>query len=192
MGIFDYSGSFTELGGDFEGRAKVKRVEKTLEITIGKDKYVLPKDLKQGSYSFENRVVQKQSAGKTLLKGLGALSALSRRSLVNPLGGMDTTSESKETTVNLQFKDKNIFTGVMKTSDFTRFHQELGIVDFSNYKKAYQKRVAELEKFLANIKTKFSSMDSSEQKEATKHIKSTKDRISFLEKEFKMIEKKVK
>ena len=192
MGIFDYSGSFTELGGDFEGRAKVKRVENTLEIIIGKDKYVLPKDLKQGSYSFENRVVQKQSAGKTLLKGLGALSALSRRSVVNPLGGMDTTSESKETTVNLQFKDKNIFTGVMKTSDFTKFHQELGIVDFSNYKKAYQKRVAELEKFLANIKTKFSSMDSSEQKEATKHIKSTKDRILFLEKEFKIIEKKVK
>ena len=192
MGIFDYSGSFTELGGDFEGRARVKRVENTLEITIGKDKYVLPKDLKQGSYSFENRVVQKQSAGKTLLKGLGALSALSRRSLVNPLGGMDTTSESKETTVNLQFKDKNIFTGVMKTSDFTRFHQELGIVDFSNYKKGYQKRVTELEKFLANIKTKFSSMDSSEQKEATKHIKNTKDRINFLEKEFKTVEKKVK
>ena len=192
MGIFDYSGSFTDLGGDFEGRAKVKRVENTIEITIGKDKYVLPKDLKQGSYSFENRVVQKQSAGKTLLKGLGALSALSGRSVVNPLRGMETTSESKETTVNLQFKDKNIFTGVMKTSDFAKFHQELGIVDFSNYKKAYQKRVAELEKFLANIKTKFSSMDSSAQKEATKHIKSTKDRISFLEKEFKTIEKKVK
>ncbi len=192
MGIFDYSGSFTELGGDFEGRAKVKRVEKTLEITIGKDKYVLPKDLKQGSYSFENRVVQKQSAGKTLLKGLGALSALSSRRYINPLGGLDTTSESKETTVNMQFKDKNIFTGVMKTSDFTKFHQELGIVDFGNYKKAYQKRVGELEKSLANIKTKFSSMDSSEQKEATKHMKSAKDRINFLEKEFKTVEKKVK
>ena len=191
MGIFDYSGSFTELGGDFEGRAKVKRVEKTLEIIIGKDKYVLPKDLKQGSYSFENRVVQRQSAGKTLLRGLGALSALRRRSVVYPFD-IETTSESKETTVNLQFKDKNIFTGVMKTSDFTKFHHELGIVDFSNYKKAYQKRAAELEKSLANIKNKFSSMDSSQQKEATKHIKSTKDRILFLEKEFKIIEKKVK
>jgi len=191
MGIFDYSGSFTELGGDFEGRAKVKRVENTLEITIGKDKYVLPKDLKQGSYSFENRVVQRQSAGKTLLRGLGALSALSKRSAVNPFD-IETTSESKETTVNMQFKDKNIFTGVMKTSDFTKFHQELGIVDFGNYKKAYQKRVGELEKSLANIKTKFSSMDSSEQKEATKHMKSAKDRINFLEKEFKTVEKKVK
>ena len=192
MGLFDYSGSFTELGGDFEGRARVKRVGNTLEITIGKDKYVLPKDLKQGSYSFENRVVQRQSAGKTLLKGLGALSAMRGRTIGNPFGGMETTSESKETTVNLQFKDKNIFTGVMKTSDFTKFHHELGIVDFSNYKKAYQKRAAELEKFLKNIKTKFSSMDSSQQKEATKHIKSTKDRILFLEKEFKIIEKKVK
>ena len=191
MGIFDYSGSFTELGGDFDGRAKVKRVENTLEIIIGKDKYVLPKDLKQGSYSFENRVVQRQSAGKTLLRGLGALSALSKRSAVNPFD-IETTSESKETTVNMQFKDKNIFTGVMKTSDFNKFHQELGTVDFSNYKKAYQKRAAELEKFLANIKTKFSSMDSSEQKEATKHIKNTKDRINFLEKEFKTVEKKVK
>ena len=191
MGLFDYSGSFTELGGDFEGRAKVKRVEKTLEIIIGKDKYVLPKDLKQGSYSFENRVVQRQSAGKTLLRGLGALSALKGRSVGNPFD-IETTSESKETTVNMQFKDKNIFTGVMKTSDFNKFHQELGTVDFSNYKKAYQKRAAELEKFLANIKTKFSSMDSSEQKEATKHIKSTKDRLNFLEKEFKTVEKKVK
>ena len=74
----------------------------------------------------------------------------------------------------------------------TKFHHELGIVDFSNYKKAYQKRAAELEKSLANIKNKFSSMDSSQQKEATKHIKSTKDRLNFLEKEFKTIEKKVK
>jgi len=191
MGLFDYSGTFTELGGDFDGRAKVKRVKNTLEITIGKDKYVLPKDLKQGSYSFENRVVQRQSAGKTLLRGLGALSALKGRSVGNPFD-IETTSESKETTVNMQFKDKNIFTGVMKTSDFNKFHQELGTVDFSNYKKAYQKRAAELEKFLANIKTKFSSMDSSEQKEATKHIKNTKDRINFLEKEFKTIEKKAK
>lgn len=191
MGLFDYSGSFTELGGDFDGRAKVKRVKNTLEITIGKDKYVLPKDLKQGSYSFENRVVQRQSAGKTLLRGLGALSALKGRSVGNPFD-IETTSESKETTVNMQFKDKNIFTGVMKTSDFNKFHQELGTVDFSNYKKAYQKRAAELEKFLANIKTKFSSMDGSEQKEATKHIKSTKDRLNFLEKEFKTIEKKAK
>jgi len=191
MGLFDYSGSFTELGGDFDGRAKVKRVKNTLEITIGKDKYELPKDLKQGSYSFENRVVQRQSAGKTLLRGLGALSALKGRSVGNPFD-IETTSESKETTVNMQFKDKNIFTGVMKTSDFNKFHQELGTVDFSNYKKAYQKRAAELEKFLANIKTKFSSMDGSEQKEATKHIKSTKDRLNFLEKEFKTIEKKAK
>ena len=191
MGLFDYSGTFTELGGDFDGRAKVKRVKNTLEITIGKDKYELPKDLKQGSYSFENRVVQRQSAGKTLLRGLGALSALKGRSVGNPFD-IETTSESKETTVNMQFKDKNIFTGVMKTSDFNKFHQELGTVDFSNYKKAYQKRAAELEKFLANIKTKFSSMDSSEQKEATKHIKSTKDRLNFLEKEFKTIEKKAK
>ena len=191
MGLFDYSGTFTELGGDFDGRAKVKRVKNTLEITIGKDKYVLPKDLKQGSYSFENRVVQRQSAGKTLLRGLGALSALKGRSVGNPFD-IETTSESKETTVNMQFKDKNIFTGVMKTSDFNKFHQELGTVDFSNYKKAYQKRAAELEKFLANIKTKFSSMDGSEQKEATKHIKSTKDRLNFLEKEFKTIEKKAK
>ena len=49
-----------------------------------------------------------------------------------------------------------------------------------------------MQKSLANIKAKFASMDSSQQKEATKHIKSTKDRILFLEKEFKIIEKKVK
>jgi|TARA_B100000767_G_C19675851_1_gene497318 hypothetical protein len=191
MGFFSYSGTFTELGGDFDGKASVKTVGKTIEIKIGKDKYVLPQDLKPGTYSFENRVVQKQSAGKTLLRGLGALSALKGRSVGNPFD-IETTSESKETTVNLQFKDTNIFSGVMKTSDFSKFHQELGVVDFSNYKKAHQKRVSELEKFLTNIKQKFSSMDGSEQKDATKHIKSTKDRINSLEKEFNAIEKKVK
>ena len=45
---------------------------------------------------------------------------------------------------------------------------------------------------MLNIKQKFSSMDGSEQKDATKHIKSTKDRINYLEKEFNAIEKKVK
>jgi len=107
MGFFSFSSTFTDLGGDFDGRADVKRVGDTIEIKIGKDKkYILPKDLKPGTYSFESRIVTKKSGAKTILKGLGALSALSGRRAVNPFYGMDTTSTSKETTVNLQFKDK--------------------------------------------------------------------------------------
>ena len=119
------------------------------------------------------------------------MSAMSR-GRINPLSRMDTSSTSKETTVNLQFKDSNIFTGVLKGGDFQRFHQELGVVDFSNYQKAHKKRIAELEKFINDLKKKFSSMSANNQKEATHSMKAAKDRISFLEKEYSQIEKKAK
>ena len=137
MGFFDFSATFTELGGDFSGKAKAKRDGESITLEIGKDKYSLPKDLKAGSYSFESKSVTKTSIGKSLFKGLVGMSAagggLNRYSRSNPLAEMDTSSTSKETTVNLQFKDNNIFTGVLKGSDFQKFHQELGVVDFSNY-----------------------------------------------------------
>jgi len=119
------------------------------------------------------------------------MSAASNRR-VNPLAGMDTSSTSKETTVNLQFKDSNIFTGVLKGGDFQKFHQELGVVDFSNYQKAHKKRIAELEKFINDLKKNFSNMSGDDQKEATHSMKAAKDRISFLEKEYSQIEKKAK
>jgi len=191
MGFFDFSATFTELGGDFSGKAKAKRDGESITLEIGKDKYSLPKDLKAGSYSFESRSVTKTSVGKSLFKGIVGLSAASNRRH-NPLAGMDTSSTSKETTVNLQFKDSNIFTGVLKGGDFQKFHQELGVVDFSNYQKAHKKRIAELEKFINDLKKNFSNMSGDDQKEATQSMKAAKDRISFLEKEYSQIEKKAK
>ena len=191
MGFFDFSATFTELGGDFSGKAKAKRDGESITLEIGKDKYSLPKDLKAGSYSFESRSVTKTSVGKSLFKGIVGLSAASNRRH-NPLAGMDTSSTSKETTVNLQFKDNNIFTGVLKGGDFQKFHQELGVVDFSNYQKAHKKRIAELEKFINDLKKNFSNMSGDDQKEATQSMKAAKDRISFLEKEYSQIEKKAK
>jgi len=191
MGFFSFSATFTDLGGDFSGKAKAKRDGEIITIEIGKDKYSLPKDLKAGSYSFESRSVTKTSVGKSLFKGIVGLSAASNRRH-NPLAGMDTSSTSKETTVNLQFKDNNIFTGVLKGGDFQKFHQELGVVDFSNYQKAHKKRIAELEKFINDLKKNFSNMSGDDQKEATQSMKAAKDRISFLEKEYSQIEKKAK
>ena len=191
MGFFSFSATFTDLGGDFSGKAKAKRDGEIITIEIGKDKYSLPKDLKAGSYSFESRSVTKTSVGKALFKGIVGMSAASNRR-VNPLSGMDTSSTSKETTVNLQFKDSNIFTGVLKGGDFQKFHQELGVVDFSNYQKAHKKRIAELEKFINDLKKNFSNMSGDDQKEATHSMKAAKDRISFLEKEYSQIEKKAK
>ena len=191
MGFFSFSATFTDLGGDFSGKAKAKRDGEIITIEIGKDKYSLPKDLKAGSYSFESRSVTKTSVGKSLFKGIVGLSAASNRRH-NPLAGMDTSSTSKETTVNLQFKDSNIFTGVLKGGDFQKFHQELGVVDFSNYQKAHKKRIAELEKFINDLKKNFSNMSGDDQKEATQSMKAAKDRISFLEKEYSQIEKKAK
>jgi len=196
MGFFSFSATFTELGGDFSGKAKAKRDGESITLEIGKDKYSLPKDLKAGSYSFESKSVTKTSVGKSLFKGLVGMSAagggLNRYSRSNPLAEMDTSSTSKETTVNLQFKDNNIFTGVLKGSDFQKFHQELGVVDFSNYQKAHKKRLVELEKFINDIKKDFAGMSGDDQKEATQSMKASKDRISFLEKEYSQIEKKVK
>ena len=191
MGFFSFSATFTNLGGDFSGRAKAKRDGDSIILEIGKETYNLPKDLKPGSYSFESRSVTKTSVGKALFKGIVGMSAMSR-GRINPLSRMDTSSTSKETTVNLQFKDSNIFTGVLKGGDFQRFHQELGVVDFSNYQKAHKKRVTELEKFINDLKKKFSSMSANNQKEATHSMKAAKDRISFLEKEYSQIEKKAK
>lgn len=191
MGFFSFSATFTDLGGDFSGKAKAKRDGDSITLEIGKKTYSLPKDLKPGSYSFESRSVTKTSIGKALFKGIVGLSAASNRR-VNPLAGMDTSSTSKETTVNLQFKDSNIFTGVLKGSDFQKFHQELGVVDFSNYQKAHKKRIAELEKFINDLKKNFSNMSGGDQKEATHSMKVAKDRISFLEKEYSQIEKKAK
>jgi len=191
MGFFSFSATFTDLGGDFSGKAKAKRDGDSISLAIGKETYSLPKDLKPGSYSFESRSVTKTSVGKALFKGIVGLSAASNRR-VNPLAGMDTSSTSKETTVNLQFKDSNIFTGVLKGSDFQKFHQELGVVDFSNYQKAHKKRIAELEKFINDLKKNFSNMSGDDQKEATHSMKAAKDRISFLEKEYSQIEKKAK
>ena len=191
MGFFSFSATFTDLGGDFSGRAKAKRDGDSIILEIGKETYNLPKDLKPGSYSFESRSVTKTSVGKALFKGIVGMSAMSR-GRINPLSRMDTSSTSKETTVNLQFKDSNIFTGVLKGGDFQRFHQELGVVDFSNYQKAHKKRVTELEKFINDLKKKFSSMSANNQKEATHSMKAAKDRISFLEKEYSQIEKKAK
>ena len=191
MGFFSFSATFTNLGGDFSGRAKAKRDGDSIILEIGKETYNLPKDLKPGSYSFESRSVTKTSVGKALFKGIVGMSAMSR-GRINPLSRMDTSSTSKETTVNLQFKDNNIFTGVLKGGDFQRFHQELGVVDFSNYQKAHKKRIAELEKFINDLKKKFSSMSANNQKEATHSMKAAKDRISFLEKEYSQIEKKAK
>ena len=191
MGFFSFSATFTNLGGDFSGRAKAKRDGDSIILEIGKETYNLPKDLKPGSYSFESRSVTKTSVGKALFKGIVGMSAMSR-GRINPLSRMDTSSTSKETTVNLQFKDSNIFTGVLKGGDFQRFHQELGVVDFSNYQKANKKRIAELEKFINDLKKKFSSMSANNQKEATHSMKAAKDRISFLEKEYSQIEKKAK
>jgi len=196
MGFFSFSATFLDLGGDFSGKAKAKREGDSITLQIGKETYSLPKDLKAGSYSFESRSVSKTSVGKALFKGLVGMSAagggLNRYSRSNPLAGMDTSSTSKETTVNLQFKDNNIFTGVLKGSDFQKFHQELGVVDFSNYQKAHKKRLAELEKFINDLKKNFASMNGDDQKEATKTMKTAKERISFLEKEYSGIEKKVK
>ena len=191
MGFFDFSATFTELGGDFSGKAKAKRDGKSITLEIGKDKYSLPKDLKAGSYSFESKSVTKTSIGKSLFKGfVGMAAAGNRRS--NPLGGMDTSTTSKETTVNLQFKDNNIFTGVLKGNDFQKFHQELGAVDFSNFQKAHKKRMGDLEKFISDLKKDFAGMSGDDQKEATQSMKAAKDRISFLEKEYSQIEKKAK
>ena len=92
----------------------------------------------------------------------------------------------------LRIKDSNIFTGVLKGGDFQKFHQELGVVDFSNYQKAHKKRIAELEKFINDLKKNFSNMSGDDQKEATHSMKAAKDRISFLEKEYSQIEKKAK
>ena len=191
MGFFDFSATFTELGGDFSGKAKAKRDGESITLEIGKDKYSLPKDLKAGSYSFESKSVTKTSVGKSLFKGLVGMSAAGNRRS-NPLAGMDTSSTSKETTVNLQFKDNNIFTGVLKGSDFQKFHQELGAVDFSNFQKAHKKRMGDLEKFISDLKKDFAGMSGDDQKEATQSMKAAKDRISFLEKEYSQIEKKVK
>jgi hypothetical protein len=191
MGFFSFSATFTDLGGDFSGKAKAKRDGDSITLEIGKETYSLPKDLKPGSYSFESRSVTKTSLGKSLFKGFVAMSAAGNRR-ANPLAGMDTSSTSKETTVNLQFKDNNIFTGVLKGGDFQKFHQELGVVDFSNYQKAYKKRIIELEKFINDLKKNFSNMNGDDQKEATKSMKAAKDRISFLEKEYSQIEKKAK
>ena len=191
MGFFSFSATFTDLGGDFSGKAKAKRDGDSISLAIGKETYSLPKDLKPGSYSFESRSVTKTSVGKALFKGIVGMSAASNRR-VNPLAGMDTSSTSKETTVNLQFKDSNIFTGVLKGGDFQKFHQELGVVDFSNYQKAHKKRIAELEKFINDLKKNFSNMSGDDQKEATHSMKAVKDRISFLEKEYSQIEKKAK
>lgn len=191
MGLFSFSATFTECGGDFSGRVKTKRVDDSIEIDTGDQKYYLPKDLKPGTYSFQSESVTKTSAGKSLLKGfIGLAAAGQRRS--NPLAFMDTSSTYQETTVNLQFKDGNIFSGKLKASDFQKFHFELGAVDFGNYKKAHVKRVKDLEAKISQIKNNFSKMSSSEQKEATQIMKQAKDRISFLEKEYSLIEKKSK
>ena len=191
MGFFSFSATFTDLGGDFSGKAKAKRDGDSITLAIGKETYSLPKDLKPGSYSFESRSVTKTSVGKALFKGIVGMSAASNRRH-NPLAGMDTSSTSKETTVNLQFKDNNIFTGVLKGGDFQKFHQELGVVDFSNYQKAHKKRIAELEKFINDLKKNFSNMSGDDQKAATQSMKAAKDRISYLEKEYSQIEKKAK
>lgn len=191
MGFFSFSATFTDCGGDFSGKAKAKRVDDSIEIEVGKDKYLLPKDLKPGTYSFQSDSVTKTSAGKALFKGfIGLAAAGNRRS--NPLAGMDTSTTYVETTVNLQFKDGNIFSGKLKGSDFQKFHFELGVVDFSNYKKAHEKRIKDLESSVTKIKNDFSKMSSDEQKQATQIMKQAKDRISFLEKEYSQIEKKVK
>ena len=191
MGFFSFSATFTDLGGDFSGKAKAKRDGESITLEIGKDKYSLPKDLKAGSYSFESKSVTKTSVGKALFKGFVGMSAAGNRRS-NPLAGMDTSSTSKETTVNLQFKDNNIFTGVLKGSDFQKFHLELGVVDFSNYQKAHKKRMGDLEKFISDLRKDFAGMSGDDQKEATQSMKAAKDRISFLEKEYSQIEKKAK
>ena len=193
MGFFSFSATFTELGGDFSGKAKAKRDGEIITIEIGKDKYSLPKDLKAGSYSFESKSVSKTSVGKALFKGFVGMSVKGGSiHNSNPLAGMDTSSTSKETTVNLQFKDNNIFTGVLKGNDFQKFHQELGAVDFSNFQKAHKKRMGDLEKFISDLKKDFAGMSGDDQKEATQSMKAAKDRISFLEKEYSQIEKKAK
>ena len=187
MGFFDFSATFTELGGDFSGKAKAKRDGESITLEIGKDKYSLPKDLKAGSYSFESKLVTKTSIGKALFKGFVGITSAGNKgynSVSRAVADMDTSSTSKETTVNLQFKDNNIFTGVLKGSDFQKFHQELGAVDFSNFQKAHKKRMGDLEKFISDLKKDFAGMSGDDQKEATQSMKAAKDRISFLEKEY--------
>ena len=44
MGFFSFSATFTDLGGDFSGKAKAKRDGDSISLAIGKETYSLPKD----------------------------------------------------------------------------------------------------------------------------------------------------